>query len=103
MYGYRKLYGINLVFDRTFRRGPITYEYGDITQTDYAAESFDAITSLSVVEHGVNLEAYFREMWRILKPGGMLITSTDYWQTSIGNERQRGLRGSRSRVYGGRD
>jgi len=33
------------------------------------------------MEHGVNLESYFRETWRILKPGGLLVTSTDYWQT----------------------
>jgi SAM-dependent methyltransferase len=83
MYGYRRLHGINLVFDREFRRGPITYRHGDITRTDYADETFDAITCLSVVEHGVNLEAYLKEMRRILKPGGLLITSTDYWQTSI--------------------
>jgi SAM-dependent methyltransferase len=29
----------------------------------------------------VNLESYFKEMWRILKPGGLLVTSTDRWQT----------------------
>jgi hypothetical protein len=33
------------------------------------------------MEHGVNLESYFKETWRILKPGGLLVTSTDYWQT----------------------
>jgi SAM-dependent methyltransferase len=83
MYGYRRLHGINLVFDRTIRRGPITYRFGDITRTDYADGSFDAITCLSVLEHGVNPETYMREMWRILKPGGLLITSIDYWQTPI--------------------
>jgi SAM-dependent methyltransferase len=49
----------------------------------YASETFDAIACLSVVEHGVDLSAYFREAARILKPGGILITSTDYWQTPI--------------------
>jgi SAM-dependent methyltransferase len=83
LYGYRKLHGINLVFDRKFRRGPITYQHGDITRTGYAKESFDAITCLSVLEHGVNLEEYLKEMWRILKPGAVLITSVDYWQTRI--------------------
>jgi SAM-dependent methyltransferase len=83
MYGYRKLYGINLVFGETFRHGPISYRHGDITQTEFPDQTFDAITCLSVVEHGVDLNAYFREMWRILKPGGLLITSTDYWQTPI--------------------
>jgi SAM-dependent methyltransferase len=40
-------------------------------------------TQLSVIEHGVDLVAYFREMARILKRGGLLITSTDYWETPI--------------------
>jgi len=56
---------------------------GDLTNTSFPAESFDAITCLSVIEHGVPLEAYFREMHRLLKPGGLLITSTDYYPTAI--------------------
>ena len=81
MYGCRRLQTINITFNKKVRRGPITYRHGDITHTDYADESYDAIACLSVVEHGVNLESYFKEMWRILKPGGLLVTSTDYWQT----------------------
>ncbi len=38
---------------------------------------------MSVIEHGVPLEGYFREMYRVLKPGGLLITSTDYYPTAI--------------------
>jgi SAM-dependent methyltransferase len=83
LYGYGKLDGINIVFDKVCRLGPITYKYGDITSTDYDFASFDAISCLSVIEHGVDLRSYFREMARILKPGGVLITSTDYWETPI--------------------
>jgi 2-polyprenyl-3-methyl-5-hydroxy-6-metoxy-1,4-benzoquinol methylase len=61
---------------------------GDITHTEYDAATFDAITCLSVIEHGVDLDAYFREMSRILKPGGILITSTDYWQAPIDTKGQ---------------
>lgn len=83
LYGFRRLEGINLVFGEPERRGPITYRHGDVTRTPYAAGTFDAISCLSVVEHGVPLDAYFREMARILKPGGLLVTSTDYWPTPI--------------------
>ena len=82
-YGYEDLEGINLIFDKPRKVGTITYRYGDITRTDYPPSTFDAVTCLSVVEHGVHLPAYFEEMSRILKPGGLLVTSTDYWQTPI--------------------
>jgi len=83
LYGYRKLTGINLGFSRTTRRGPIRYEPGDITKTRFPDRSFDAVTCLSVIEHGVPLRDYFLEMARILVPGGILITSTDYWITPV--------------------
>lgn len=83
VYGYRDLHGINLSFSSPARRGPILYLPGDLTRTPFADDSFDAITCLSVIEHGVPLENYFREMHRLLKPGGVLITSTDYYPTPI--------------------
>ena len=46
---------------------------------------FDFITSLSVIEHGVNIQNYFKEMNRILKKDGILLTSTDYWPDKIVN------------------
>ncbi len=83
LYGYRDLIGIDLVHRRPIRRGPIRYEHGDLTKTGFAAESFDAIACLSVIEHGVEPRAYWAEMSRLLKPGGVLVTSTDFWQTPL--------------------
>ncbi|MGH8516875.1 MAG: class I SAM-dependent methyltransferase, partial [Panacagrimonas sp.] len=78
-YGYRDLTAGNLVYDRPFQRASIRYQYADITRTEFAAASFDAITCMSVIEHGVGLSAYFAEMSRLLVPGGHLVTSTDYF------------------------
>jgi len=83
LYGYRNLHGINLSFSAPTRRGPIRYIPGDLTRTPYRDGFFDAITCLSVIEHGVPLDRYFREMFRLLKPKGLLITSTDYYPTLI--------------------
>lgn len=83
LYGYRNLIGINLTFQKPDRRGQIQYEFGDITDTRFESASFGAITCLSVIEHGVNQEAYFREASRLLKPGGLLFTSTDYYPERI--------------------
>ncbi len=81
--GYHDLVGINLDVKRPFRVGPIRYEHGDITRTDFEPASFDAITCLSVIEHGVPVEPYLTEMARLLKPGGVLVTSTDYWHEPV--------------------
>ncbi len=89
LYGYRNLQGINLVFNHEVRRGPMTYNYGDITQTQFESQSFDGITCLSVIEHGVDLNAYFKEMSRLLKPGGLLMTSTDYYADQIDTKGQK--------------
>jgi hypothetical protein len=32
LYGYRRLVGVNLSFEKLLRLGPIRYEYGDITR-----------------------------------------------------------------------
>lgn len=83
LYGYKNLIAGNLVFNSRIKKGPITYQYADITQTGFPSATFDAITCLSVIEHGVDLPTYFSEMSRILKPRGTLITSTDYYETAI--------------------
>ncbi len=86
LYGYRQLYGINLDFKFQMRRGPIRYLPGDITKTEFASNHFGAATCLSVIEHGVPIRPYFQEMHRILRPGGVLVTSTDYFPTPISTE-----------------
>jgi len=52
---------------------------GDLCQTGLDAESFDLLTCISVVEHGVDLPAFLTEARRLLKPGGRLLVTTDYW------------------------
>lgn len=98
VYGYHNLYGINLSFTDPARRGPIRYLPGDITRAPFPDAFFDAITCLSVIEHGVPLENYFREMHRLLKPGGLLITSTDYYPTPI-DTREMCAHGSPIRIF----
>lgn len=83
LYGYRDLYAMNIDFDADFRRGPIQYLKGDFTDTSFDPGSFDAITSLSVVEHDVDVESMLREFHRLLSPGGRLIVSTDFWPEEI--------------------
>ncbi len=80
LYGYRDLWGLNLEFRDRFKVGPIAYEHGDLTHTRFDDAHFDAITCMSVIEHNVPLEGYFKEMARLLKKGGILVTSADYFE-----------------------
>jgi SAM-dependent methyltransferase len=83
--GYMDLWACDLTssaretLQRFVSRSKVRFLKSDLTKTPFAEESFAAVTCVSVIEHGVKPEDYFREMSRILKPGGYLLTSTDYW------------------------
>lgn len=79
LYGYRDLQGIDLVWKAPARTGPIRFQPMDLTRTTFPDRSFAAIACLSVVEHGVDIGAYLHEAARLLRPGGLLVTSTDFW------------------------
>ncbi|MEO6019189.1 MAG: class I SAM-dependent methyltransferase [Knoellia sp.] len=74
------LLGINLEFGDTMHRDGVSFRQGDVTATDLPAASLDAITCMSVIEHGVPLEAFLAESARVLRPGGVLCVSTDFDQ-----------------------
>jgi SAM-dependent methyltransferase len=80
LYGVRELVGNNLEFTRVIRHGGVQFEPGDVTSTRYRAGWFDAVTCMSVIEHGVPLDGFLAESARILRPGGLLVVSTDYDQ-----------------------
>jgi SAM-dependent methyltransferase len=100
--GFRNLYGCDLVLKPRYKRNflntvysiykkeykpivdmhndkPLILSIQNLEATDYQNNMFDFVTSLSVIEHGVDIHKYFIEMNRILKKGGFLLTSTDYW------------------------
>jgi SAM-dependent methyltransferase len=54
-----------------------------VENTGFPGSSFAVVTSMSVIEHGVDLPRFFAEAARLLRPSGVLIVSTDYWPTSI--------------------
>jgi SAM-dependent methyltransferase len=62
---------------------------------------FSVVTSMSVIEHGVDPASFFAEAARLLRPGGVLVISTDYWPSSIdvGSLRRFAVSHGRDRVF----
>ena len=61
----------------------IDYKIANFHYTDFEDSTFDAITAISVIEHGFDRPRLLKELSRILKPGGWFIASVDYWQEKI--------------------
>jgi len=80
LYGLTDLVGTNIEFSGTVTRDGVVFRYGDITAMDFPDGRFDAVTCMSVVEHGVDVDAFLAEAARVLRPGGVLVVSTDYDQ-----------------------
>lgn len=94
--GYKNLVGIDLsipIEDRLIQlqlmmknksiRPPYKLVKGDATKTNFPNNFFDLIVCVSVIEHGVNINSFFKEASRLLKSHGTLYISTDYWEPKI--------------------
>jgi SAM-dependent methyltransferase len=52
-------------------------------ETGLPRQSVSALICLSVIEHGINQDLLFAEAARLLRPGGHLFVSTDYWEPKL--------------------
>ncbi len=75
-------YGIDLRDPDQPLRG-VEYLIGDLLQTPLADGFCTNITCLSVLEHGVDYQAFAREAARLLHPGGRLFVTFDYWEPLV--------------------
>lgn len=60
------------------RRGldNIEFQFGDMTQLGFAAETFDAVVCVFGIFFVPDMEALVTELWRMVKPGGKLALTT---------------------------
>ena len=106
--GFKNLYGCDLLLNTityptlmkivsSYKRNykPIieTYEnkifaisIQDLEKTNFQKNMFDYITSLSVIEHGVNIQNYFKEMNKNTEKRWNASTSSDYWPNKLVNK-----------------
>lgn len=83
--GYTRLAGadLNPVLAKMPYQDSIDYQVVNFKNTKFADSSFNAITSISVIEHDFEADSLLREVARLLKPGGYFIASFDYWPEKI--------------------
>ena len=68
---------------RTAGTAPFQLHRGDVMRLSFADASVDIAYAISVIEHGIDLDRFFAEVSRVLKPGGMLFVTTDYWPEPV--------------------
>jgi SAM-dependent methyltransferase len=78
--GARAMYGLEIAADRAeiaASRG-VQVNLGDLSRPfPYADGSFDLVVSNQVIEHVVDTDNFVREAYRVLKPGGRVVISTE--------------------------
>lgn len=90
--GFRRLAGMDVHIEWRLRllglrrrlrthsfRAPWRIHRGDITDTRLPPASQDFLVCVSVIEHGVDVPRFLAEAARLLRPGGRLFLTTDYW------------------------
>ena len=86
--GYVNLTGIDL--NPNIKKMPYTdkvrYVTGDFLHMPFEDSLFEAVTAISVIEHGFQGEPLLNELKRVIKPGGYFIASVDYWPDKIDTE-----------------
>ena len=94
--GFMNLYGIDLSISYRHRlsqaagmwrkktfRSPFHLKKMDMLHTNFEDGKFDCAVSISTIEHGVDIRKFFAEVSRIIKRGGLLFITTDYWEDKL--------------------
>ena len=83
--GYQNVYACDMQGAQKdlYKNIGIHFSVQDLTATNYEDAFFQAVTCISVIEHNVPLDKFAAEMARVLKPGGLLLVSTDYWSEPV--------------------
>lgn len=73
--------GRNLATDwenAIYQLGNLSVEMADVQELPYPDNSFDKVVCISTIEHVPDDRKAITEMMRVLKPGGLLLITTEY-------------------------
>ena len=76
IYPERKLAGVDIMERPSGLQKDIGWYSQDLNVEFQFEREFDVVISTEVIEHLENPRATFRNLWRLLKPGGVLILTT---------------------------
>lgn len=76
-------YGIDLSYPENSSSGGIGLFKGDLMNCPFQDGMFNTITCMSVIEHEVDFNLLGKECARLLKPGGELFMTFDYWDPKV--------------------
>lgn len=58
--------------------------YGDLMKANFPEGSFDVVTAVEILEHISNPDAVLKEIYRVLRPGGLLWATTPHGRGASG-------------------
>lgn len=70
-------------FNMAFKNPSFKVIRGDGLRYNLPSDFFDVVISLSVIEHHVDSVRFLRTCRRVMKEGGIMYLSTDYWMDKI--------------------
>lgn len=78
-------YGIDLSYPDGYEspHEGLKFFRGDLMKTEFEDGLFDYLTCLSVIEHEVDFDLLAKECSRLLKSGGKLFITFDYWEPKV--------------------
>lgn len=69
-------------------QGWVSFATGDAARLDERDASYDAVVSIQVAEYVPDIDAFCREAFRVLKPGGRLLVMATDWDAIAWHSRQ---------------
>lgn len=89
----KRISGLKIGIDLAYPDNPVSPDKGidlvkgDLMVTPFPDGFFKTITSLSVIEHSVDISKFAKECSRLLSDGGQLFVSFDYWPEKIDTQK----------------